>query len=170
MSGLQVPPSPLEPKPGQGFFRSRWVEAPTGVAELDPDGLTPGYAAAGSDRRSRGSSTDVALLQQTEDGGSSAILLTRNASAAAPVVLCREALEPAGIRAVVVNSGNANAATGEQGYRDAERMQSHTASALGLEPRHVEQRHPGARLELHQQVDIAVWSCFVAGDRSEERD
>jgi N-acetylglutamate synthase/N-acetylornithine aminotransferase len=120
VSELQVPQSPLEPKAGESFFRSRWVEAPAGVVELDPDTLAPGYAAAGSDRRSRGSSTDVALVHQSAAGGASAILLTANASAAAPVVLCRDGLDQDGIRAVVVNSGNANASTGERGYRDAE--------------------------------------------------
>jgi glutamate N-acetyltransferase/amino-acid N-acetyltransferase len=137
VSDLQVPTSPLEPKPAESFFRSRWAEAPAGVSELDPDALAPGFAASGSDRRSRGSSTDVALLHQTEPGGSSAILLTRNASAAAPIVLCREGLDQGGIRGVVVNSGNANASTGEQGYRDAEAMQARAAAALGLESREV---------------------------------
>jgi glutamate N-acetyltransferase / amino-acid N-acetyltransferase len=137
VSELQVPPSPLEPQAGQSFFRSRWVDAPDGVVELDPDALAPGFAAAGSDRRSRGSSTDVALMHQAAEGGASAILLTRNASAAAPIVLCREGVDHSGIKAVVINSGNANASTGEQGYRDAEQMQAHAASALGLEPRQV---------------------------------
>lgn len=139
MSGLEVPASPLEPGEGASFFRSRWVQAPAGVGELDPDALAPGFSAAGSDRRSRGSSTDVALLQQREAGEarSSAILLTRNASAAAPVILCREGLDQGDIGAVVVNSGNANASTGEQGLRDAERMQAHAAAALGLKPRQV---------------------------------
>jgi glutamate N-acetyltransferase/amino-acid N-acetyltransferase len=137
MGSIEVPQSPLEPKAGESFFRSRWVEAPAGINELEPDGLAPGFEAAGSDRRSRGSSTDVALLSQTEPGGSSAILLTRNASAAAPIVLCRDGLDQGGIRGVVVNSGNANASTGEQGYRDAEAMQARAADALGVSPREV---------------------------------
>ena len=37
------------------------------------------------------------------------------------------------IRAVAVNSGNANASTGEQGYRDAVEMRDAAAEALGLE-------------------------------------
>ena len=45
------------------------------------------------------------------------MLLTRNAAAAAPIRVCREVVERGRVRAAVVNSGNANAATGEQGYR-----------------------------------------------------
>ena len=59
--------------------------------------------------------------------------LTANAAAAAPVRLCREEVDAAGIRAVAVNSGNANASTGEQGMRDAAAMRDATAEALGLE-------------------------------------
>ena len=43
--------------------------------------------------------------------------LTANAAAAAPVRLCRDEVDAAGIRAVAVNSGNANASTGEQGMQ-----------------------------------------------------
>ena len=45
----------------------------------------------------------------------------RNAAAAAPVRVCREQCDRAGIRAAVVNSGNANAAVGERANLAAER-------------------------------------------------
>jgi glutamate N-acetyltransferase/amino-acid N-acetyltransferase len=63
--------------------------------------------------------------------------LTRNAAAAAPVRVCREECDAEALRAVAVNSGNANAATGEQGYRDALAMRDAAAEALGVEPRTV---------------------------------
>jgi glutamate N-acetyltransferase/amino-acid N-acetyltransferase len=62
----------------------------------------------------------------------SAILLTRNASAAAPVRVCRKRCDQAGIRAAVVNAGNANAETGEQGYADAVAMCDVAAQHLDL--------------------------------------
>ena len=65
---------------------------------------------------------------------SSALALTRNAAAAAPVRVCREECDAAGIRTVAVNSGNANAATGEQGYADAVAMRDAAAGAAGVEP------------------------------------
>ena len=67
----------------------------------------------------------------------SALALTRNAAAAAPVRVCRDDCDAGAIRAVAVNSGNANAATGEQGYRDALAMRDAAAEALGVEPRTV---------------------------------
>lgn len=120
------------------FLRSRWVDAPTDVAELDPSGLAPGFAAAGAACGLKGGdATDVGLLAcETADVGS-ALLLTRNASPAAPVRVCREEVNAAATRAVVVNSGNANAATGAQGYRDALALRDAAAAALEFEPRAV---------------------------------
>jgi glutamate N-acetyltransferase/amino-acid N-acetyltransferase len=119
------------------FFRSRWVEPPPGVEELDPDGLAPGFASAGvACGLKDGGDTDVGVVAAEADVAS-ALLLTRNAAAAAPVRACRERCDQAAIRAAVVNSGNANAATGEAGYRDAIAMQEATAEALGIEPRGV---------------------------------
>jgi glutamate N-acetyltransferase/amino-acid N-acetyltransferase len=122
-----------------GFFRSRWASPPEGVTELDPSGLAPGFLAAGVHCGLKdGGATDVAIIA-VEDGleVSSALLLTRNASAAAPIRLCRERCDPSDLRAAVINSGNANAATGEQGYADAVSMQEKTARELGLQPRQV---------------------------------
>ncbi len=51
--------------------------------------------------------------------------------------VCRDECDAGAIRGVVVNSGNANAATGEQGYRDALAMRDAAARALGVEPRSV---------------------------------
>ena len=64
----------------------------------------------------------------------SSLLLTRNASAAAPIRVCRELVDAAAIRAAVVNSGNANAETGEQGYADALAMCERAAASA--RPRH----------------------------------
>jgi glutamate N-acetyltransferase/amino-acid N-acetyltransferase len=119
----------------QSFFRSRWVETPPGVEELDPAVLAPGFRAAGvACGLKGGGETDVGLLVCEAERVHSALLLTRNAAAAAPVRVCRERCERGGIRGVVVNSGNANAATGEAGYRDAVAMQETAAAAVGLEP------------------------------------
>ena len=55
---------------------------------------------------------------------------TRNAAAAAPVDWCRGRLgEP--VKAVVVNSGNANACTGRAGYEAVDRVAKETANSLG---------------------------------------
>jgi glutamate N-acetyltransferase/amino-acid N-acetyltransferase len=116
------------------FFRSRWVEAPSGVEELDPTLLAPGFRAGGAHCGLKGGGkTDVGLIVCDEEAVASGLLLTRNASAAAPIRVCREHCDSGRIRAAVVNSGNANAETGEQGYADALGMCERAAAALGLE-------------------------------------
>ena len=120
------------------FFRSRWVEAPKGVEELDPAGLAPGFRAAGvACGLKQGGTTDLGLVACDSDAVGSALLLTRNAAAAAPVRVCRDELDSTEIRAAVVNSGNANAAVGERGYRDALAMRDAAAQALRLDARSV---------------------------------
>jgi glutamate N-acetyltransferase / amino-acid N-acetyltransferase len=120
------------------FFRSRWVDAPQSTEQLDPSGLAPGFRAAGvAGGVKRGGGTDVGLLVCDAAAPRSALLLTTNAAAAAPVRLCRAEADAAAIRAAVVNSGNANAATGEQGYRDAAAMRDAAAEALGLSGRSI---------------------------------
>ncbi len=130
---------PAEEAAGNGsFFRSRWVNPLDGLEELDPAALAPGFRAAGAACGLKGGgSTDVGLLTCDATEHSSALLLTRNAAAAAPVRVCRAECEAGAIRAAVVNSGNANAATGEQGYRDALAMRDAAAGALDLPPRSV---------------------------------
>jgi glutamate N-acetyltransferase/amino-acid N-acetyltransferase len=117
------------------FFSSRWVEAPDGIEELEAAQLAPGFRAAGvACGLKGGGETDVGLLGCDAAEVASALLLTRNAAAAAPVRVCRRECDGASVRAAVVNSGNANAATGEQGYRDAVTMRDAAAAALGLAP------------------------------------
>ncbi len=117
-----------------GFFRSRWVEAPAGVEELDPAQLAPGFRAGGVHCGLKGGGkTDVGLLICDEEAVRSAMVLTRNASAAAPIRVCRDEVELSRVRAAVVNSGNANAETGRKGYEDALEMCRRAASALGVE-------------------------------------
>jgi glutamate N-acetyltransferase/amino-acid N-acetyltransferase len=60
------------------------------------------------------------LVMQLCDGAKVAGVFTKNRFCAAPVIVAREHLAQSGsIRALVVNTGNANAGTGEQGMRDA---------------------------------------------------
>jgi len=116
------------------FFRSRWVDAPDGVEELDPNLIAPGFRAGGAHCGLKGGGrTDVGLIVCDAERVDSALLLTRNASSAAPIRVCRERCDHGDIRAAVVNSGNANAETGAQGYADALAMSEVAAEQLGLE-------------------------------------
>jgi glutamate N-acetyltransferase/amino-acid N-acetyltransferase len=117
------------------FFRSRWVGAPTGVEQLDPAQLAPGFRAGGAHCGLKGGGkTDVGLLACDAPRVSSALLLTRNASAAAPVRVCRQRVDRGAISAAVVNAGNANAETGEKGFADAWAMCERAGDELGVAP------------------------------------
>jgi glutamate N-acetyltransferase/amino-acid N-acetyltransferase len=63
---------------------------------------------------------------------SAAGIFTTNRVAAAPVVLSKRHLRRGVARAIVVNSGNANAATGSRGVADARAMAKATAGELGV--------------------------------------
>ena len=64
-------------------------------------------------------------------------MFTVNRVQAAPVTVCKEHLAQAQPRAIVANSGVANAATGEQGIADARATALATASKLGIAPEEV---------------------------------
>ena len=122
----------------RAFFASRWVTPPPEFEELDPAQLAPGFRAAGvACGLKDGGATDVGVMACDVDEVRSALALTRNAAAAAPVRVCRQECDAEALRAVAVNSGNANAATGDQGYRDALAMRDAAAEALGIDPRTV---------------------------------
>jgi glutamate N-acetyltransferase/amino-acid N-acetyltransferase len=129
--------SPQSSLPGSevsGFFRSRWVEPPHGTEQLDPAQLAPGFRAAGvACGLKGGGETDLGLVGCDLEAVASAALLTPNAAAAAPVRVCREQCRLDALRGAVINSGNANASTGEQGYRDALEMRDAAAAALGVD-------------------------------------
>jgi glutamate N-acetyltransferase/amino-acid N-acetyltransferase len=94
-----------------------------------------GFVAAGLHAGVKKKRYDMALLA-TDDGKPvpCAAVFTRNRFPAPPVVLDRKRLAQNGGRAaaVIVNSGNANAGTGAQGYADAEAMTEAAADALGI--------------------------------------
>ena len=118
----------------ESFFGSRWVEVPAGVEELDPASLAPGFRATGVACGIKPSGRlDLGVVACDSPRVRSAALFTRSGAAAAPVVLCRRRCGLDRLAAVVVNAGNANAATGERGLADAGAMRDRAARALGLE-------------------------------------
>jgi glutamate N-acetyltransferase/amino-acid N-acetyltransferase len=74
--------------------------------------------------------TDVCLMEFTP-GTTIAGVLTRSLTASAPVDWCRRALKGGRARAILVNSGNANAFTGREGEASVRRCATAAASALG---------------------------------------
>jgi glutamate N-acetyltransferase/amino-acid N-acetyltransferase len=90
-----------------------------------------GFVASGVHCGLRRSSRDLALVRSTERA-TGAGMFTVNRLQAAPVVVSKRHLELAQPQAVVANAGNANAATGAPGERDAEVTAAKTAQLLGL--------------------------------------
>jgi len=92
--------------------------------------VTAGIKASGS--------PDLALAV-ADSGASAAAMFTRNRVVAAPLVVGRSSLRSSRgkIRAVVVNSGNANCATGEPGLKAAQDVCRQTAKILGVRAREV---------------------------------
>ena len=118
------------------FFRSRWVDAPAAITELEPGVLPRGFRASGLACGIKPSRRlDIGVVA-CDGEATSAAMFTRNALVAAAVELSREA-DLSRLRAVVVNSGNANVGTKEQGRAVAEAMADAVADALGIEPSRV---------------------------------
>ncbi len=106
------------------FFRSRWVECPPHVTERSDGGLPEGFRASGVAAGIKQSGEpDVGLMVCDAAEATSAARFTNSGTQAPPVLLCRERCRLDGVRAVVVNSGNANAATGKMGFENAAKMQ-----------------------------------------------
>ncbi len=96
-----------------------------------------GFTAAGVRCGLKSKGRDLAVLS-SQSPAVAAGVFTTNRFAAAPVRLCRQRLRRCTqVRAVVVNAGNANACTGDQGEADAAAMAQRTASQLGLTPAEV---------------------------------
>jgi len=102
---------------------------PPAAAQLLPvAGVFIGVTEAGIKRENR---KDL-LVMQLSEGARVAGVFTRNRFCAAPVTVAREHLAAGhGIRALVVNTGNANAGTGEQGMQDARTTCAALAGLLG---------------------------------------
>ena len=95
-----------------------------------PQGFTAGAVYTAIKKREN-KKPDVAVLY-SDLPCSCAACFTTNKFCAAPVILDREILKKGKARAVVINSGNANAATGKQGIEDARTVEREAEKLLGL--------------------------------------
>ncbi|MDO5496070.1 MAG: bifunctional glutamate N-acetyltransferase/amino-acid acetyltransferase ArgJ [bacterium] len=102
------------------------VTAPAG---FDAAGVTAGLKASGR--------PDVAVVVNTGPLDVAAAVFTSNRVVAAPVVWSREVVASGSARAVVLNSGGANACTGAPGLRDTQTTAEYVAEQIGVPPREV---------------------------------
>jgi glutamate N-acetyltransferase/amino-acid N-acetyltransferase len=115
------------------------------VSVTAPQGFSAAGVAAGL--KSSGD-PDVALVLNTGPDDVAAAVFTTNRFPAAPVIWSRQVLAGQRCRAVVLNSGGANACTGPEGFADTHLTAEHVAEELGL----------GA-------IDVAVASTGLIGMR-----
>ncbi|HEV7679410.1 MAG TPA: bifunctional glutamate N-acetyltransferase/amino-acid acetyltransferase ArgJ [Candidatus Dormibacteraeota bacterium] len=101
-----------------------------------PRGFQAGAAAADIRLHDDDERLDVAVLR-SDVPCQVAGVFTRNIVKAAPVVISQLSLRRPGVQAVVLNSGNANACTGAQGFKDALQMCKATGDATDLDPSQV---------------------------------
>lgn len=127
---------------GELAAETSWPEhaTPLNIRDADkkqfwPKGFSSGTRHAGI----KPSSKRDLMIIKASGPASAAAVFTRNLCCAAPVTISKEhLLQPASsIQAIVCNSGNANAATGEKGLKDARAMAEKTAEVLGIGPEEV---------------------------------
>ncbi|MCI0495235.1 bifunctional glutamate N-acetyltransferase/amino-acid acetyltransferase ArgJ [candidate division KSB1 bacterium] len=95
-----------------------------------------GYQACGVRCGIKQLGNDVALLV-SDVPSAIAAMFTTNQIKAAPVVLSRQLVQNGKAQALLINSGNANACTGQKGLEDAKEMIALTAQGLNLDSEHV---------------------------------
>jgi glutamate N-acetyltransferase/amino-acid N-acetyltransferase len=124
------------------LLRAQGVTAPAGFRAA---GITAGIKASGA--------PDLALVFNEGPDHAAAGVLTRNKVKAAPVLWTQQVLTTGRLRAVILNSGGANACTGPAGFQDTHATAEAVAAALsdwGSET--------GA-------IEVAVCSTGLIGDR-----
>ena len=151
------------------FFRSRWVEAPTHVTELDSQLLPAGFRAAGVAAGIKPKGLDVGVVASDEPDTVSAARFTTNARVGAPVFVSREA-QLGRLRAVAANSGCSNVGDGPRGVETALAMQSAAAEVLGVEGGQVAVASTGVigtELPRDKVVGGVRAACDALGDDAE---
>ena len=123
------------------------LEAPGPLAPVA--GVRLGSAEAAIKKPGRQDLLVIELAAGTRAAG----VFTQNAFCAAPVQVCRERLATSSaIRALLINAGNANAATGAQGLTNARETSAAVAAAIGCEPSQVLPFSTGV---IGQQLPVA---------------
>ncbi|WIA38269.1 hypothetical protein OEZ86_001609 [Tetradesmus obliquus] len=107
-----------------------WKKVEGGVCAAKGFKATGVYASL----RAAGKKADLSLIVADEPAVAGGCF-TKNVMCAAPVLYCKDVLaRKKKVKAVLTNAGQANAATGDQGYEDAVNCATITAASLGVTP------------------------------------
>jgi len=129
------------------------LNPPVAAQLLPVAGVLLGIAQANIKRENR---KDLLVIQLC-DGARVAGVFTKNRFCAAPVIVAKAHLEhDEGIRALVVNTGNANAGTGEQGLQDARATCAALAGLLGCNATQILPFSTGVIMEMLPVAKIAA--------------
>lgn len=128
----------IDVKEASNFISAAPIFLPEGPWKQIPGGVTAaeGFKAAGmyGGLRAAGQKPDLALVTCDVDA-ISAGAFTRNVVAAAPVLYCKSTLQKSTTaRAVLINAGQANAATGDAGYQDVIDCSNALSNLLQVSP------------------------------------
>ena len=115
--------------------------------------MVAGYKANGISAGIKRMRKDLSVIYSTLPDTAAAGVFTTNKVRAAPVYVTERHLKNGRARAIVCNAGCANAATGEQGMRDAEEMAQLTAACLNVQPDEVIVASTGV-IGRHLPMDI----------------
>jgi glutamate N-acetyltransferase/amino-acid N-acetyltransferase len=143
------------------------LQAPDPASLFPVAGVTIGVAMAGVRKANRRDLTVIQLVP----GSSVAGVFTSNRFCAAPVQICRQHLAAAGgqdIRALVINTGNANAGTGADGLARASAVCAALAETLGVRPEQILPYSTGVIMEtLPSDRIIAGLPAALAAARAD---
>jgi len=150
------------------FVTESWLKKmavhlnPPSLADLHPiAGVRIGVTQAGIRKAGRKDLTVVLI----DEGASVSGVFTQNRFCAAPVQICRAHLNAGpSIRAMVINTGNANAGTGEEGLKRAQQTCVALADALHISPHQVLPFSTGVIMEPlpHERIIAALPSAIAA--------
>ncbi len=132
---------------------------PTPASVLPVPGVTLGFAEA----HIRKSNRKDMLVVAVEPGSQAAGVFTQNRFCAAPVLVCRDHLKHTHeIRALVINTGCANAGTGERGLADAKTMSAEVAHLLGCKTNQILPFSTGVILEHlpMERISAGIPQCI----------
>ena len=132
---------------------------PTPASVLPVPGVTLGFAEAHIRKPNRKDMLVVAV----EPGSQAAGVFTQNRFCAAPVLVCRDHLKHTHeIRALIINTGCANAGTGERGLADAKTMSAEVAGLLGCKTTQILPFSTGVILEHlpMERISAGIPKCI----------
>jgi glutamate N-acetyltransferase/amino-acid N-acetyltransferase len=134
--------------------------SPFAPARLPEVPVVPGVALASCEAGIRYKGRRDVMMAVLDPGTVIAGVLTRSKTSSAPVLWCRENLKAGKARALVVNSGNANAFTGKKGVEATRLTAAAAAQAVGCSPGEVFLSSTGV---IGEPLDASKFTHLIAG-------